>query len=108
MAHLVSQSQAILASRSPMLRPQEQAMNERELQAWLDIVPSLQPAQREQLRRKLQASDSQDEVYSVLRQRCAAGVACPHCQSTGAVRNGHANGLQRFRCQCCGHFGSSQ
>ena len=32
-------------------------MNERELQAWLDIVPSLQPAQREQLRRKLQASD---------------------------------------------------
>lgn len=102
MAHLVSQSQAILASRSPMLRPQEQAMNERELQAWLDIVPSLQPAQREQLRRKLQASDSQDEVYSVLRQRCAAGVACPHCQSTGAVRNGHANGLQRFRCQCCG------
>jgi hypothetical protein len=57
-----------------MLRPQEQAMNERELQAWLDIVPSLQPAQREQLRRKLQASDSQDEVYSVLRQRCAAGA----------------------------------
>jgi transposase-like protein len=101
MAHLVSQSQSILTPRPPVLRPLEQAMNEQELQAWLDILPRLHPEQRGQLRRKLQAVDSRDEVHMVLQQRCAAGPICPHCQGTDAVRNGHADGLQRFRCKTC-------
>lgn len=34
--------------------------------------------------------------------RFAEGLACPHCGSTGVVRNGHAaNGAQRYFCKDC-------
>ena len=34
--------------------------------------------------------------------RFAEGLACPHCCSTGVVRNGHAaNGAQRYFCKDC-------
>lgn len=77
-------------------------MNAHELQTWLSGVACLTAEQRDLLRRELDASDSSDEVLAVLRQRLEAHPGCPRCESLSVVRNGHADGLQRYRCKACG------
>jgi transposase-like protein len=50
------------------------------------------------LQAHLQASQSVELIEQCALQR----GNCPHCQCAGLVRNGRADGLQRFKCRSCG------
>ncbi|CAM3735953.1 IS1595 family transposase [Roseateles saccharophilus] len=76
-------------------------MRDTELKAWLDCVDHLNPEQRQQLRRRLDAATSLDEVDGALQRLRDKHPQCPRCQSLRVVRNGHADGRQRYKCRAC-------
>ncbi len=76
-------------------------MQERELKDWLGALQRLTAPQRQQLRGRLDAAESLDEVSAAVQRRHEAHPQCPHCASPTVVRNGHANGLQRYCCRAC-------
>ena len=76
-------------------------MRTRELNRWLEQLASLTPHQRHQVTAQLQTLAGQDAVTELLQAR-AAPTHCPKCQGTHLVRNGQAQGLQRFKCRGCG------
>ena len=51
---------------------------------------------------RLCRSDEQDVVAMVETRIQGPSRACPHCQGEHLVRNGHASGLQRYKCRGCG------
>lgn len=75
-------------------------MRARELRRWMAEAAKLTPGQREQVLARLRDGAREDAVTAVLRSRQPA--ECPMCQFTRIVRNGQANGLQRFKCRGCG------
>lgn len=76
-------------------------MRERELKEWLRGLDRLTSAQRQHLRQRLDTAASRDEVAAALQQRRCSHPGCPHCRSPSVVRNGHADGLQRYKCRAC-------
>jgi len=52
--------------------------------------------------RQLEGVRALDEATAVVEQRSSERSACPKCAAAGAVRNGFADGLQRYRCRACG------
>lgn len=76
-------------------------MRERELKEWLRGLERLTLAQRQQLRQQLVAAVSRDDLAATLQQRRCSHPGCPHCRSPSVVRNGHADGLQRYKCRAC-------
>jgi transposase-like protein len=62
-------------------------------------VAELTHAQRQALMRQLAAIEGQTASVGVIEDRM--GSVCPHCGSTRMVRNGHAHGLQRYKCRGC-------
>jgi transposase-like protein len=73
-------------------------MRSRELQRMLVQVFKLTPAQRQELLRALSKTDEAAQVVQTLQARA---LACPHCRGERVVRNGHASGLQRYKCRGC-------
>lgn len=73
-------------------------MRSRELQRMLDQASKLTPAQRQELVRALSQTDEAAQVVQTLQARA---LSCPHCHDGRVVRNGHASGLQRYRCRGC-------
>ncbi|KQV49179.1 hypothetical protein ASC95_16195 [Pelomonas sp. Root1217] len=61
-------------------------------------VSKLTPGQRQEL---MQALSGADEVVQVVQTVQSRPLACPHCQGERVVRNGHASGLQRYKCRSC-------
>lgn len=61
----------------------------------------LTPPQRQLVSIELASLDARPASTAIIEGRFAAGGSCPHCQSGRTVRNGHANGLQRYRCREC-------
>lgn len=76
-------------------------MRARELKRWMSKVAALTPNQRQQVLVRLQEGAAEDAVAAVLRSR-EHPAACPKCLCLRIVRNGQADGLQRFRCRGCG------
>lgn len=76
-------------------------MRERELKSWLTGLGQLTALQRQQVRKQLDGVESLDEVASALQRHRVQNPGCPHCASPSVVRNGHADGLQRYRCRAC-------
>jgi len=76
-------------------------MRARELKRWLAESAKLTSGQREQVLAQLQQGVAQDAVAGLL-DGCPAPAACPKCRGQRLVRNGRANGLQRFKCRGCG------
>lgn len=76
-------------------------MREEELKDWLGGLRRLSALQRKLLRQQLEAADSRDVVAEALDQRWARHPGCPHCNSLAVVRNGHADGRQRYKCRSC-------
>ncbi len=76
-------------------------MRARELRRWMIEAGKLTPCQREQVLVRLQEGAAKDAVTAVLRSR-EPPAACPKCQNPRIVRNGQADGLQRFKCRGCG------
>lgn len=76
-------------------------MRARELNRWMAEAAKLTPGQREQVLTRLQDGAMEDAVTAVLRARGDA-AGCPKCQCRRTVRNGQADGVQRFKCRGCG------
>jgi transposase-like protein len=76
-------------------------MNKRDMQRLWDLVGRLTRMQRKELIGRLAtqaaASESVELLESGGRQK-----RCPHCAGERIVRNGTANGLQRYKCRDCG------
>lgn len=73
-------------------------MRSRELKRMLAQAPKLTPPQRQELIRALGQADEAARVVRTLESR---PVVCPHCNGERVVRNGHASGLQRYKCRAC-------
>lgn len=74
-------------------------MRKRELRKWVRLVGSLSREERAALKAEMTALDSIDAGLEVI--EAQASQRCPHCAAAHVVRNGHANGLQRYRCHDC-------
>ena len=77
-------------------------MRTRELKHLLAMTAKLTPYQREQLLKQLSAGMALDEVAALLQSQMPAQLSCPKCSAAHVVRNGQANGLQRYKCRDCG------
>ena len=68
------------------------------------LIHSLtQLTHRQQLASCLQALMDRSQASAVIETFTSGPRACPHCTSTLLVKNGSANGLQRFKCRQCAH-----
>lgn len=73
-------------------------MRSRELKRMLTLALKLTPAQKQELLHALNPADDATRVMQTLESR---PLDCPHCHSERVVRNGHASGLQRYKCRGC-------
>lgn len=80
-------------------------MRKLELKRITAALRQLTPDQRKRVAVELAALDAQSASTVIVEGRFACGATCPHCKSMHVIRNGHANGLQRYRCrECCKTF----
>lgn len=77
-------------------------MTKQEMQRLLVLVGRLTRTQRQQLVGKLKARSNAEASIEVLESAGGPSRACPHCKSERLVRNGMADGLQRYKCRTCG------
>ncbi len=77
-------------------------MSQHELNRVYRAILELTWAQRVELMDRLKAVQATDEVRAVVEDRLQALRMCPHCPSLHVVRNGMAQGLQRYKCRDCG------
>ena len=77
-------------------------MKKQELQRLLALVGKLTRGQRQELVDRLKAQSSAEASVEVLESAGSQVRACPHCKSQRLVRNGMADGLQRYKCRACG------
>jgi len=75
-------------------------MRQREWKKLKAMVEKLTFAQRQSLKEKLLAEDAAAASVKVIEVQ-AKPVCCPHCGSADMVRNGSADGLQRYKCRYC-------
>jgi transposase-like protein len=73
-------------------------MRTRELRTLLAEAAKLRTAQKHVLMQALQAAGDAAQVVQAVESRA---LACPHCHGERIVRNGHASGLQRYKCRGC-------
>jgi len=76
---------------------QEAEMRKPELKRITAALRQLTPDQRKSVAVELAALDAQQASTALIEGRFARGATCPHCKSMHVIRNGHANGLQRYR-----------
>ena len=101
MAHPMGLCHVRLLLQVPRGGPWERTMDAAELKRWLASVQRLTPAQKAELVRALTARDDAAVVGELVESRMASLPSCPHCASTRIVRNGTADGLQRYECRGC-------
>lgn len=77
-------------------------MGQREMQRLLALVERLSRAQRQELLDKLRAQATASEAIELVESVGGHVRGCPHCASSRVVRNGLADGLQRYKCRACG------
>ena len=82
-------------------QPQEKAMRQQQMTRLIHSLPQLTHHQRQQLARSLQALLDHSQAIAVVETHNCAPRACPHCSNSLLVKNGSANGLQRFKCRQC-------
>lgn len=75
-------------------------MRENDWKDWLQGVNKLSPRQRYALLEQLRLPDDEQAVLSQL-EGAAEGSCCPHCSGEHVVKNGQADGLQRYKCRDC-------
>lgn len=77
-------------------------MRTREMKRLWAQVDRLTLGQRQGLIARLQARGAADESISIIETTGRQPGRCPHCQDSRVVRNGQADGLQRYKCRACG------
>ena len=80
----------------------EQEVRARELKEFLTQAAKLTSTQREQVLAHLGAGVALDRATAIVEGRLAQNPGCPKCQAQHVVRNGQADGLQRYKCRGCG------
>lgn len=79
----------------------EVAVRKLRLSRVLEAVQEMNWSQRRVLIERLQTAQAGEQVRSVIEDRLHSLRACPHCRSRHVVRNGLAQGLQRYKCRGC-------
>lgn len=77
-------------------------MRARELKQLMALTAKLTARQREQLLARLGSGMALDQTTALIQAHLSQHLGCPRCQGERVVRNGQANGLQRYKCRGCG------
>ena len=77
-------------------------MKKQEKQGLLALLGRLTRGQRQELVSALKAQSNAEASIEVLESAGSQARVCPHCKSQRLVRNGMADGLQRYKCRACG------
>lgn len=77
-------------------------MRSREMKSLMEQANRLTLWRRRELMAALATSQGNAESVMVIEGRIAQRPSCVHCKGTHVVRNGQADGLQRYRCRACG------
>jgi len=76
-------------------------MRKVELNRITAVLRKMTPEQRKRVAAESASLDARPVSTVIVEGRFASGAMCPHCESGHVIRNGHANGLQRYRCREC-------
>ena len=76
-------------------------MRQREWARLIRSLGQLTHRQRQQVMAELVADEGRVKALSIVEESAGIEVSCPHCQGKHVVRNGTADGLQRYKCRCC-------
>ncbi len=74
-------------------------MRQQQMTRLIHSLPKLTHHQRQQLASSLQAQLDHSQAIAVVEAHSGGSRACPPCNSSLLVKNGSANGLQRFECR---------
>ena len=77
-------------------------MTRNELKRLRAMLSRLTAGQRLEVLRELEGAKSLDEATAIIEKRSAVRPGCPTCGAERVVKNGHASGLQRYKCRGCG------
>lgn len=77
-------------------------MRRPELNQVFRAIQEMSWSQRRELIERLQAAQAWEQVRCIVEDRVQALRICPHCHGHHVVRNGLAQGLQRYKCRGCG------
>lgn len=77
-------------------------MDRKEFQAWLSVVDGLSAAQKAEAMEVLAGRPVGEAALAAVELGVGEDRRCPRCGTTGAVSNGTARGLKRYRCKGCG------
>lgn len=66
-------------------------------------VDKLTLVQRSKLHGALERHGAEAQVVALIDRAGEAAPTCPHCRASRVVRNGQANGLQRYKRSACAH-----
>ena len=77
-------------------------MREQDWKRWLERLHELSPQQRQALVAQLRTPHEGERALAQIELASEAKPKCPHCEARGVVRNGQADGLQRYKCSDCG------
>ena len=100
-AHSVSYRPVRVLPRSERFGLVECQMRTRELKQLLTQTDKLTPGQRDELMGHLSRGLVFDLTSAIIEGRLAKRPGCPKCQAQHVVRNGQADGLQRYKCRGC-------
>lgn len=76
-------------------------MRQQQMTRLMSSLPKLTDHQRQQLAAALNRLSDRNQAREVIEAHAREHRQCPHCHSTAVVKNGSANGLQRFKCRQC-------
>lgn len=77
-------------------------MRAREMKRLMAMTERLTPSQRDALVASLTSSTAHCQVLDLVQARMGGTPSCPRCRGETVVRNGQADGLQRYKCRDCG------
>jgi len=77
-------------------------MRRLELNRVFQAIQAMTWSQRRELTSRLQAVQAKEEVGVIVEDRLQTLRMCPRCNGQHVVRNGMAQGLQRYKCRDCG------
>lgn len=76
-------------------------MRQGDLATLMKSLEKLTRTQRQQVMTELMTGERQTASIEVIEERAGDRPCCPHCSCSQVVKNGSADGLQRYRCQSC-------
>lgn len=76
-------------------------MRQKQMTHLMSNLPKLTHHQRQQVAAALGKLSGRNQASEVIEAHAREHRQCPHCHSSAVVKNGSANGLQRFKCRQC-------